>query len=246
MPPEEDGPDRFAAGVDVALRYRAPLVEVILKAEPIGAIKVPSSRPRTRMGSSSSTGVVWASGRRPSRQKTRRAGATFAAWRMPLDLFFAFACVLPARLVYKAFARIYKSVYKAPRPGSRRSRSIRRALIRATCHSLTLIAPRSSASTKGPPRRRAEPRAGRALPSRHRASISGTILHSASPSSPGLSSRATFGEHTTPSTKPSIRTPSSHDRESISPTPAASSRASYIRTPPPGLPLKPASRMGVG
>jgi hypothetical protein len=51
MPPEEDGPDRFAAGVDVAL-YRAPLVEVILKAEPIGAIKVPSSRPRTRMGSS--------------------------------------------------------------------------------------------------------------------------------------------------------------------------------------------------
>jgi len=36
----EDGPDRFAAGVDVALRYRAPLVEVILKAEPIGAIKV--------------------------------------------------------------------------------------------------------------------------------------------------------------------------------------------------------------
>jgi hypothetical protein len=29
MPPEEDGPDRFAAGVDVALRYGAPLVEVI-------------------------------------------------------------------------------------------------------------------------------------------------------------------------------------------------------------------------
>ncbi len=81
------------------------------------------------MGSSSSTGVVWASGRRPSRRKTRRAGATFAAWRI-LDLFFAFVCLLLARLVYKAFARIYKSVYKAPRPGSRRSRSIRRALIR--------------------------------------------------------------------------------------------------------------------
>jgi hypothetical protein len=45
------------------------------------------------------------------------------------------------------------------RPGSRRSRSIRRAPIRATCHSLTLIAPRSSASTKGPARRRARPRA---------------------------------------------------------------------------------------
>ncbi len=35
-----------------------------------------------------------------------------------LDLFVAFAtCVLLARLVYKAFASIYKSVYKAPRPG---------------------------------------------------------------------------------------------------------------------------------
>ena len=58
---------------------------------------------------------------------------------------------LPRR-VYKPFASSYKTLYKTPRPGSRRSRSIRRAPIRATCHSLTLIPPRSSASTKAPAR----------------------------------------------------------------------------------------------
>ena len=61
------------------------------------------------------------------------------------------------RLVYKAFARSYKTVYKAPQRGSRRSRLVRGAPIRATCHSLTLIAQRSSASTKGPAQRRIRP-----------------------------------------------------------------------------------------
>jgi hypothetical protein len=60
------------------------------------------------------------------------------------------------RLVYKTFARSYKTVYKPPRPGSRRSGLVRGAPIRATCHCFTLIArdraPRSqrSCSTSDP------------------------------------------------------------------------------------------------
>jgi hypothetical protein len=85
-----------------------------------------------------------------ARQEQERQAAAAAGF---LDLFVAFATLSSwGRRVYKAFASSYKNVYKAPRPGSRRSRSIRRAPIRATCHRLTLIAPRSTASAKGPAR----------------------------------------------------------------------------------------------
>src|ERR1700720_394145 len=63
------------------------------------------------------------------------------------------------RLVYKTFTSIYKTLCKAPRLDPRRSWSIARTSIRATCQSLTRIALRSTAPTKGPIPPRVRPRA---------------------------------------------------------------------------------------
>ncbi len=143
MPPEEDGSDRFAAGVDIALRYRAPLVEVILKAEPIGAIKV-------ELAPEDEDGLFIFDGRRLGEWATAIAAEDseggryvrrLADTRPLLCLRLSPPC--PARL-----QGVCKDLQERLQGASTGFSAFPVDPTRAdswTCHSVTLMAPRSSA-----------------------------------------------------------------------------------------------------